>query len=214
LNGNTITLGYTGKQLTSLTHSSGQYIQIDYSGAGLIQTVTDSLGHQTTLTYDAGNQHLTGAHYFDGRTSTYTYNTTGNAAQMHELTAASMSCCNWRYFTYDSVGRLTGTYLGGNYEAVTFSYPSSGEVVATDALNNSSKFYYEHRGLLAKTEDALVNAMHRTFDNGYNLVAVTDPTGRSYNYSYDSQGNLTSSQDPQGGRIQFAYTTHSTGLRH
>jgi hypothetical protein len=44
LNGNTITLGYTGNLLTSLTHSSGQYIHIGYNGAGLIQTLPIILG--------------------------------------------------------------------------------------------------------------------------------------------------------------------------
>ena len=47
LNNNRITLGYIGGLLTSLTHSSGQNVQISYNGAGLIQTVTDSFGHQT-----------------------------------------------------------------------------------------------------------------------------------------------------------------------
>ena len=99
LNDNMITLAYGGNLLTSLTHSSGQSIQIGYNGAGLIQTVTDNFGHQTVLVYDGANQHLTGAQYFDGRTATYTYNTTGNAAQLHELTAFASACCNWRYFS-------------------------------------------------------------------------------------------------------------------
>jgi YD repeat-containing protein len=86
LNNNTVTLGYTGPLLTSLTHSSGQYIQMAYNAAGLIQTVIDNFGHQTILNYDAANQHLLGAQFFDGRTANYTYNTIGSPGRLLENT--------------------------------------------------------------------------------------------------------------------------------
>ncbi len=205
LNNNTVTLGYTGNLLTSLSHSAGQSMQISYNGAGLIQTVTDNLGRQTLLTYDAANQHLTGAQFFDGRTSAYTYNTSGSPAQLHELTAASSSCCNWRYFTYDTLGQLTGTYLGGNAQAVTFSHGAGAQITATDALGDPAQFFYDHRGLLAKTVDANANAVYRHFDQNYNLVSLVDPAGRSYNYGYDNLGNLISSTDPMGNNSQFTF---------
>jgi len=209
LNENQITLGYTGGLLTSLTHSSGQYIHIAYNAAGLIQTVTDQLGHQTVLTYDNSNQHLIGAQYFDGRTATYTYNTTGNVSQLHALTAVASSCCNWRYFNYDNFGRLTGTYLGGNAEALTFSYGIGGQVTMTDALGNPTQFFYDNNGLLAKAVDGLGNAVHLSFDNNYNLTSVMDPAGRSYSFTYDSNGNVTSTTDPLANQTQFSFTTYS-----
>ena len=207
LNNNRITLGYTGGLLTGLTHSSGQNIQLGYNSAGLVQTVTDQFSHQTILTYDPANEHLVGAQYFDGRTATYTYNTNGSVTKLHALTGSAASCCNWRYFNYDSFGRLSGTYLAGNAEALTLSNSTGGQVIVTDALTNATQFFYDHRGLLAKTEDALGNLVQRSFDNNYNLVSVTDPTGRSYNYGYDSLGNLIQSADPLGDISQFTYTT-------
>ena len=206
LNGNRITLGYSGGLLTSLTHSSGQYIQLAYNGAGLIQTITDQLGHQTILTYDAANQHLIGAQYFDGRTVAYKYNTNGSVTQLHALTASSTSCCNWRYFTYDSNGRVSGTYLAENAQALVLRYGTGGQVNVTDALTNSTQFFYDYRGLLYKTVDALGNSVCRSFDGSFNLVSVTDPADRSYDYSYDSLGNLVSSDDPLGDVSQFTYT--------
>jgi len=203
-NQNRITLGYSGGLLTSLTHSSGQSIQIAYNGAGHIQSLTDNLGRQTLLSYDDANEHLTGAQYFDGRTATYTYNVGQASSLSHSLTSVASSCCNWRYFSYDPLGRLVGTYLGGNAEALTFGY-DAGKVTVTDALGHASKFYYDHRGLLAKTEDALGNAVHMSFDDSYNLVSVTDPTGRSYNYGYDNNGNVTQSTDPLGHVSRFTF---------
>ena len=57
-NGNRITAGYTNGQLTSLTHSDGQALQIAYNAAGRITQVTDPFGRKTIFTYDSGNQHL------------------------------------------------------------------------------------------------------------------------------------------------------------
>jgi RHS repeat-associated protein/uncharacterized repeat protein (TIGR01451 family) len=205
-NGNRITLTYTSGLFTTLTHSSGQSLQITYNGAGRIQALTDHLGRQTVLSYDGANEHLTGAQYFDGRTAGYTYNLTPGAG-LHALTQVTSSCCNGRYFDYDVLGRLTGTHLEGNAEAVTFGYDTAGRVTVTDALGYASKFYFDHRGLLAKTEDAMGNAVHLAFDNDYNLVSIMDPTGRFYGYGYDSRGNLVRSVDPLGHATQFSFTS-------
>ena len=58
-----------------------------------------------------------------------------------------------------------------------------------------------------KRRTALGNLVQRSFDNNYNLVSVTDPTGRSYNYNYDSLGDLIQSTDPLGDISQFTYTS-------
>jgi RHS repeat-associated protein len=206
LNGNRITCGYSEGLLTSLTHSSGQYINLAYNRSGLIQTITDQLGHQTILTYDPQNQHLIGAQYFDGRSATYSYNTNGSATQLHAMSASATSCCNWRYFTYDSLGRLSSTHLTDNAEALTLTYPIAGQVTVTDALTNSTQFFYDHRGLLCKIVDALSNSVVRAYDNSYNLLSITDPAGHSYRYNYDNSGNLIQSTDPLGAVSQFSYT--------
>ncbi len=214
-NQNRIFLGYTGSLLTSLTHSSGQNIQLAYNAAGLIQTITDQFGHQTVLTYDAANQHLIGAQYYDGRNASYAYDTTGPATVLHALLSLRSSGVS-RDFSYDPLGRLALVSMGvepgpgGNgipIDPVTFSYGVGGQVTVTDALGNPTQFFYDHRGLLAKTVDALGNAVQLTYDNNYSLLSVTDPTGRLYNYGYDSSGNLTQSIDPLGDISHFRYTS-------
>jgi RHS repeat-associated protein len=204
-NSNRIYCSYSGGQLSVLTHSAGQSIQIAYNFAGRIQTLTDSLGRQTDLSYDGTGEHLVEAQYYDGRSAIYTYNTAGSPAQLHALTGVASSCCNWRYFNYDALGSLVGTHLADNAEALTFSYGNGGQVTVTDALGNPTQFFYDHRGLLAKTQDALGNEVRLSFDDLYNLVSVTDPSGHSYNYGYDSKGNLTQSTDPLAHVSQFTY---------
>lgn len=201
-NGNRITCGYSGNLLTSLTHSSGQYLQVTYSGAGRIQTITDNLGRQTTFSYDGANERLGVAQYYDGRSANYTYNLSAGPAQ-HALTRVDNSCCNHRYFDFDPQGRLAGTHLEGNAEAVSFTYGTAGKVTVTDALGGASRFYFDHRGLLVKSEDPLGHAVHLDFDDNYNLVRLTDPAGRSYDYAYDGWGNLIRSRDPLGNTTRF-----------
>jgi RHS repeat-associated protein/uncharacterized repeat protein (TIGR01451 family) len=203
-NRNRIMLGYSGNLLVSLSHSAGQSLQISYNGVGRIRAVTDHLGRQTLLSYDGANEDLTGVRYADGRTAGYVYASAPTAGR-HALVEVASSCCNRRYFDYDSQGRLTGTHLEGNAEAITFSYDTAGRVTVTDALGHASKFYFDHRGLLAKTEDALGNAVHLAFDNDYNLVSIMDQTGRSYGYEYDARGNLTTSRDPLGHVSRFTF---------
>ena len=67
--GNTITAGYTDGQLTSLTASSGQSLNIAYNAAGLIASVTDSAGRETTYQYDPTDTYLTSVTTFDGETT-------------------------------------------------------------------------------------------------------------------------------------------------
>jgi len=143
-NGNHITAGYAGDLLTSLTHSSGQYLQIAYNGAGRIQFITDHLGRQTILGYDGANEHLLSAQYYDGRTASYAY-AGAPASSRHALTNVTAACCQNRHFTYDAQGRLQSTFRNNNAELVTFTYDSTGKVTVTDALTNSAKFYLDHR---------------------------------------------------------------------
>jgi YD repeat-containing protein len=204
-NGNRITAGYSGNLLTSLTHSSGQRLTIGYGAGGRVANITDDLGRQTILSYDGSGEHLLSAQYYDGRTATYEYQSLLTSAATHALISVANSCCTRRYFTYDAQGHLAGTHLEGNAEAVTFTYDTAGKVTATDALGGASKFYFDHRGLLVKTEDALGSAVHLAFDDYFNLARLTDPAGRSYGYAYDGNGNLTQSTDPLGHASRFTY---------
>jgi RHS repeat-associated protein len=203
-NGNRITCAYTSGLLTSLTHSSGQYLQITYNAAGRIQSVTDCVGRQTTYTYDAANEHLLSVQDYDGQVTTYSYITGQGPALEHALTETAYPGGTHRYFSYDGQGHLSRTSRDSSAEAVTFTY-DAGKVITTDALGNAVKFYFDYRGLLVKTEDALGNAVSLTFDDRCNLVKVTDPAGRSYNYAYDFRGNLLLSSDPLGYVTRFSY---------
>ncbi len=120
--GNRITAGYTGGQLTSLTASSGQYIDIAYNAAGLISSITDSAGRTTTYNYDPTNTYLISVNGFNGQTTNYTYDTTSGDAAQNALETITIPGGTHEYFTYDSLGRLAGISQDGGAEPETFAY--------------------------------------------------------------------------------------------
>jgi RHS repeat-associated protein len=208
-NGNRIACGYTGNQLTSLTHSSGQSLTITYNGFGMIASITDSLGRQTTFGYDASGQHLISATYFDGSTVAYSYTDPATAAAnptlAHALTQITTPTTNHEYIAYDTQGRLANLSLDGGAQSLSFSYDTVGTVFVTDANSHTTTFYLNNNGLVAKVQNPFTNSVFFAYDANYNLTTFTDPTGRSYNYAYDDNGNLTQFTDTLGKTANFAY---------
>jgi RHS repeat-associated protein len=209
--GNRITAGYTGGQLTSLTHSSGQSLDLAYNTAGLISSVTDSAGRTTTYHYDAGNQYLTSVENFNGATTTYTYDTGANPLTAHALASIAFPDGTHDYFTYDSQGRLSDIHHDAGAEDTTFAY-SAGEVNVADALGDTTKYYFDNRGLLLEVQNPLGDSVRAAYDQNFNRVRTTDALGRTYTYVYDALGNLLSATDPLGDTVRATYTAVNNRL--
>ncbi len=203
-NGNRITASYAGNALTTLSHSSGQVLQINTSPEGRITSVTDSVGRQTRFGYDPSGEHLASVVSYDGQTNRYAYNQLAGASQ-HALTEIAYADGTRRTLAYDSLGRLVETRLNGSAERMAFGYANTGMVTATNAFGNTTRFYFDRQGMLARTEDAFGRRVNLAFDNNYNLTQATDPTGRASEFHYDANGNLTQSVDAQNHSTRFAY---------
>jgi|GEM_PF-1141395 len=201
-NGNRITASYSGGRLTTLTHSSGQSLELAYYNTGCIKSVMDSLSRQTLFTYD--NNHLIVSKDYAGRQTTNTYGTSG--VLEHTLQTVAYPGGTHQYYGYNSSGLLTSAWRDGNAEKIGIGY-DGGKVSVTNAVSSVSKFYYDHRALLVKTEDALGNAVYMAFDDSYNLSGTTDSAGRSYSYGYDSTGNVLKSTDTLHNVTKFGYTS-------
>jgi YD repeat-containing protein len=119
-NGNRITAGYTGGLLTSLSHSSGQSLEIAYNSAGRIKSITDpASGRTTTYTYDASNEHLKTVTTFDQRTTTYSYDLGTDPASANALLSVANPAGTHEFFAYDAQGRLSDTHRDGGAEDIT-----------------------------------------------------------------------------------------------
>ena len=198
LNANRITAVWSGDQLTRLNHSSGQSLQFTYAGS-FLQSVTDPVGRTTTFTYTG--EHLTAARYFDGSTVNYAYNSPTAA---HALSQITYPDTTQEAFSYDAQGRLGNISESGG-SAVNFAYPGYGAVNISDALNNRTKFYLDHHGLLSKVVNPQTNSLQFAYDGEFNLTSLTDPAGRVSAYDYDDSGNLVQMTDALGGATRFSY---------
>ncbi len=79
--GNRISAGYTNGLLTSLTASSGQFIDLAYNASDLISSVTDSERFRpTTFQYDPTDTYLVSVTDPNGQVTNYTYDTTSGPA--------------------------------------------------------------------------------------------------------------------------------------
>jgi RHS repeat-associated protein len=205
-NGNRITAGYTNGLLTSLTHSSGQSLQIAYNSAGRIQSITDpATDHTTIYTYDPSNQHLLTVTTFDQRTTTYTYDLSGNPVTENALLSVTDPPGTHEFFGYDARGRLGDAHRDGGAEDVTYTYGPTGAVSATDAASGTVTSSFDAAGVPAKVEDALHHVTHFSYDTAMNLIQVTDPAGNNYRFSYDNNGNMRQVTDPLGYSVSFGY---------
>jgi len=204
-NGNRITAGYTNGLLTSLTHSSGQSLQIAYDG-GRIKTITDpASGRVTAYTYDASDEHLLTVTTFDQRTTTYAYDTGSNPATLGALLSVAHSDDTHEFFAYDAQGRLEDTHLDGDAEDVAYSYGPTGAATATDAAGGATTYSFDVQGMIAKVDDPLGRDTLFSYCSCGSLTQATDPAGQSYHYNYDSNGNLIRATDPLGHAVTFGH---------
>ena len=202
-NGNRITAGYTEDLLTSLTHSSGQYITLAYTADGYVETVTDSAGRVTTFTYEGDL--LTSFVDTTGQATSYTYQTEGTPQQIHALLSVERAGESW-FYTYDERGRVIGSTINDGALPQTVSYNTTGKVTVTDSVGGTTDYFYDHRYLLAAVKDRLSNFTWYSYDQNMQTIAVTDAIGQEYGYQYDTQGNLTQVIDPLGNTTAFDYS--------
>ena len=203
-NGNRITAGYTSGRLTSLTHSNGDALVIEYDGDGRIQRVTDPAGRTAEYAYDPSGEHLLSVTTPDGTTSyTYAADTTGPKA--HTLESIAYPGGTHVYFEYDDQGRLTRQYRDGEAEEISFSYDTAGEVYLTDAAGAITTLLINDVGQIGQLHDPLDRSMRLFYDSDYNLAELVQPDGVSYLFGHDARGNLTGRLDPLGYQIDLAY---------
>jgi RHS repeat-associated protein len=210
-NGNRITLGYTNGLLTSLTHSDGQQLLIDYNAQGRIAHVTNPLGPGpaddlvTTYAYDATGEHLMQVTQPGGRVTTYSYDTNDGVQREHALLSVAYPDGTHDFFAYDSQGRLIQTSGDQGGQKITYAYDQTGGVTVTDATGRTTFLAYGLNGLLEQVRDGDGRIVDLQNCQCGHLQQLIGPSGERYDYSYDSRGNLTGIRDPMRQTTSFTY---------
>ncbi|MGP0104360.1 CARDB domain-containing protein, partial [Rhodoblastus sp.] len=213
-NGNTITANWSAAgTLASVTDSDGESIAFTTNSAGCITSATDSDGQTVTYTYNSAGDQLLSASGPDGVTSyTYASATSATTLDANALTEIVNPDGTTESFTYDSQGRLASQTGSGGSGAITYSYPSAGEVVETDALGNSTTLLYNTNGQVAQAENATGDVVNLQYNASDQLTEATEPDGSAYSYTYNASGNVTTYTDPQGDTVTATYAPGTNEL--
>jgi RHS repeat-associated protein len=197
----------TENNLLKITDALGRATGFAYNAMGLVTQVTFPSSLSESYTYDAVNNLLSKTDR-DGHTINYTYDSLNRLSYkaypngsgvnysydlLNHLTQAADPTGTYS-FTYDSLGRLTGTstqyaFLSGRTLTNSYTY---------DADSN--------RLSLTNPQNGVTNY---TYDSLNRLTGIDDFAGRNFSFSYDALGRRTSLTRPNGVNTTYTYDSLS-----
>jgi RHS repeat-associated protein len=203
-NNNTVTLSYSGNNLTSVTDAVGRALSFTYDGSGRITRVTDPLGRHWDYAYSGAGTLTQVTDPLLGVTN-YTYTASGRLTSITDKRGNKT-----KEITYDTVGRVTQQKFADN-GIEHYDYTLSGTIVTgitiTDAMGRVQTKRFNASGYVIDYTDALGQHAHIERDMGTNLpISMTGPCGCTEgSYEYDDEGNMTKSTDRLGGIRRMEY---------
>lgn len=204
-NGNTVTLSYSGNNLTRVTDAVGRSLDFTYDSGGRITRVTDPLGRNWDYAYTGGV--LTQVRDPQQGTTTYAYDTAG-VARLASVTDERGNTV--KRMIYDAAGRVVEQRFADR-GTERYAYTLAGTMITgaavTDALGRVETKRFNVAGYVTEHADALGQRVKIERDLTDNLVAAkTGPCGCTERlYEYDERGNVTKSTDRLGGATRFEY---------
>jgi RHS repeat-associated protein len=199
-------------RVTETTFPSSHSETYDYDGDNNLTSKTDRNGNTIEYVYDALNR-LTGKTYPDSTTAEYTYDLAGKTTEVVDSTGTYN-------FSYDNMGRLTGTSTAYSFLSGTFTnsytYDAASNRTGFTAPDTSTNTYsYDTLNRLT----TLANSWAGSFGFSYNALGrrtqLTRPNSVTTNYTYDYLSHLLSVlHQLSGSTIDGAsYTLDSSGNR-
>ncbi|MBI9113670.1 RHS repeat-associated core domain-containing protein [Sanguibacter suaedae] len=219
LNGNTVTLTYTGANLTRVTDDRGSSLDVIWAGSH-ITAVVDHTGRTVSYAYSSAGD-LTGVTLPDGSTLAYAYDSA------HRVVSLTKPGGGVTTNVYDTASRVTAQTdaLG---RTMTFAYESDQTTITDPAgsvtierfidgqvlsetkaagtpIEATTFFTFGETNQVESTTDALGRLTRFTYDARGNRTSVTDPLGRVSTATYDELNNMTSMTNAAGESRTMAY---------
>ena len=193
--------------LTSVTDGMGHVTTItQHMPGGLPQTIVDPNGVVTTLAYDVRLRPTTTSVATSGgaRTTTRGYDAAGN------LTSLTLPDNSAIAYGYDTAHRLV-TLADAAGDTTTLTLDNAGDVTASvtaplsgPATASSAATYDALGRRLTLTPAGSGHATTWTWDNDGNALTVTDGLAHKTSFTWDQLNRLTAKTDP--ANTTFAYT--------
>lgn len=223
-NGNTVTLNYSGNDLSRVTDAVGRSIRFEYAN-GRVARAIDPLERVWRYVYD-GNNRLTTVADPLGNTTKYEYGDFNRLVAVIDKRGAVV-----KRISYDGARVSQQSFADGGVER--YEYVVSGasitSVTVTDALGRKMTRRFNAAGYMIGETDALgqnttverdmsnnlptktagpcnCTEEERTFDDRGNTVRMTDRLGQTTSFAYEPVfNNLTRMTDRLGRVTIYAY---------
>jgi RHS repeat-associated protein len=165
----TLTLSYTGSQLTSVSDGNGRSVSFTFDTSNNLASFTDA----------------------NGKTTTYAY-TTGVPGQLSQYFLPANPTSPFITNVYDSLGRIM-TQQPATQGTFTYYFAGSRtEVVAPAPFNYSHVMYYNSLGSLLRDINELGEETDYVRDGLNRLVSTTYPELNVLSLEYDNNNNVLS----------------------
>ncbi|KPL25654.1 MAG: hypothetical protein AMJ75_00055 [Phycisphaerae bacterium SM1_79] len=214
-------------EFSSRQDQAGLSFTMGSDSTGRRNSLTDRLGHTTTIDHNMPSGNISAVTNPDGTTSTFGYTARlVGGLTLYDVTSITHADGATESLSYDALGNATShTDQIGNTTAAT--YNANGQpLTTTNVAGATTTNTYNADGTLATTTDPAGNTTTFGYDSlkRLNLITFADGTTRSFTYNnhdqlltrtdgngntttltYNANGNLTSTTDPLGNTTAFEY---------
>jgi len=186
-----------------------KYHFANYSGAFVLNTITDENGNQITVNNSA-NGGLISITDSSNRTVTFGYN--GPSAGFYNTMTDPLGrvvSLSYDAANYNNLSQVTYPTLNGTSYSVTLGYDAQHDVTSIkDMRGSTSTFSYNSVDKsLAWSKDSLGNQTTFTYGSPYSYdTTITDPNGNKIIHAYTS-GRLSQVSDALGYTEYYSYDT-------
>jgi RHS repeat-associated protein len=180
--------------VNKITYPNAQNVTRGYDGAGRLTSITDWLGHTTTVTPDADGNPATTT-YGNAAVATSTFDATDQMSAITD-TAAGTTVASFGY-TRNANGQLASTTPTGVTQGnESYPYTQLNQLAGV----NTATYTYDAADNLTN----LVNGTTQTFDAANQLTTSTI-AGATTSYTYDGNGNQAAIVPATGDKTSYAY---------
>jgi RHS repeat-associated protein len=206
-NNNSLTFGYTGANLTSVTDSFARSVTLTYYGTVPDRIHTISAGGRTvTYTYD-GNGNLQRVDFPDSSFVTYDYTDGGD---IHNMTAAHDALGHLIESHVYVADRVTHSEADGGNGALDINYNSPTQTTVTNSRGVPTVYTYNSfSGLVTSSAGPGCascgiggETTSLTYDSYLNLTELMDGRSIHTQMAYDGKGNMLTRKEAVGTGVE------------
>ena len=206
---------------------SGDTVTYAYDSHGFVSSITDQLGHVTSITSANGRGEPLTSVDPNGITTNYTYDLRGrltsitvnpgsgqsvtglsydSAGNITQITAPDGSTLS---YAYDNAHQLTSV-TNGTGETITYTLDAMGDRTATVVKNASATITrqqsatFDELGRLLTEIGASSQTTAHAYDRDNNEVSTTDPRSKLYAHAFDALNRLNQDTDPDSFHTTLA----------